>query len=104
MAKPNPSWLNFVITGKARSQIRAFMKKAESSDLVILGYSILNKALKAFHIEPDSIKKKHWDKLLHDYHLKNKDEILIDIALLWWLINYLQLSVVNLVLDVKKSF
>ena len=81
MAKPNPSWLNFVITGKARSQIRAFMKKAESSDLVILGYNILNKALKAFHIEPDSIKKKHWDKLLHDYHLKNKDEILIDIAL-----------------------
>ena len=81
MAKPNPSWLNFVITGKARSQIRAFMKKAESSDLVILGYSILNKALKAFHIEPDSIKKRHWDKLLHDYHLKNKDEILIDIAL-----------------------
>lgn len=81
MAKPNPSWLNFVITGKARSQIRAFMKKAESSDLVILGYSILNKALKAFHIEPESIKKKHWDKLLHDYHLNNKDEILIDIAL-----------------------
>ena len=81
MAKPNPSWLNFVITGKARSQIRAFMKKAESSDLVILGFSILNKALKAFHIEPDSIKKRHWDKLLHDYHLKNKDEILIDIAL-----------------------
>jgi len=81
MAKPNPSWLNFVITGKARSQIRAFMKKAESSDLVILGYSILNKALKAFHIESDSIKKRHWDKLLHDYHLKNKDEILIDIAL-----------------------
>ena len=81
LAKPNPSWLNFVITGKARSQIRAFMKTAESSDLVILGYSILNKALKAFHIEPDSIKKKHWDKLLHDYHLKNKDDILIDIAL-----------------------
>ena len=81
MAKPNPSWLNFVITGKARSQIRAFMKKAESGDLVLLGYSILNRALKAFHIEPDSIKKKHWDKLLHDYHLKNKDEILIDIAL-----------------------
>ena len=81
MAKPNPSWLNFVITGKARSQIRAFMKKAESSDLVILGNNILNKALKAFHIESDSIKKKHWDKLLHDYHLNNKDEILIDIAL-----------------------
>ena len=36
MAKPNPSWLNFVITGKARSQIRKKKKKAESSDLVEL--------------------------------------------------------------------
>ena len=80
-AQPNPAWLNFVITGKAKSQIRSFMKSAEASDLIIMGYSILNTALKAFHIEPDSIKKKHWDKLIHDYHVKSKDEILIDLAL-----------------------
>lgn len=80
-AQPNPAWLNFVITGKAKSQIRSFMKNAETSDLIIMGYSILNTALKAFHIEPDSIKKKHWDKLIHDYHVKSKDEILIDLAL-----------------------
>ena len=80
-AKPNPAWLNFVITGKARSQIRAFLKTAESNDLVILGYSMLNNALKAFHIDPDSIKKKHWKKLIQDYHMSSKDELLIELAL-----------------------
>jgi len=80
-AKPNPAWLNFVITGKARSQIRAFLKTAESNDLVILGYSMLNNALKAFHIDPDNIKKKHWQKLIQDYHMNSKDELLIELAL-----------------------
>ena len=81
LAKPNPAWLNFVITGKARAQIRSYLRTAASDDLIILGYSMLNNALKAFHIDPDSIKKKHWDKLAQDYHLKNKNQILTDIAL-----------------------
>ena len=81
LAKPNPAWLNFVITGKARTQIRSYLRTAASDDLIILGYSMLNNALKAFHIDPDSIKKKHWDKLAQDYHLKNKNQILTDIAL-----------------------
>jgi GTP pyrophosphokinase len=81
LAKPNPAWLNFVITGKARSQIRGYLRNAESNDLIILGYSMLNNALKAFRIDPDSIKKKHWDKLILDYQLKSKDDVLVDIAL-----------------------
>jgi len=81
VAKPNPAWLNFVITGKARSQIRLFLRSAESKDLINLGYSMLNSALKAFHIHPDGIKKKHWDKLKLDYHVESKGEILMDIAL-----------------------
>ena len=81
LAKPNPAWLNFVITGKARAQIRSYLRTAASDDLIILGYSMLNNALKAFHIDPDTIKKKHWDKLAQDYHLKNKNQILTDIAL-----------------------
>ena len=81
VAKPNPAWLNFVITPKARSQIRLFLRSAETKDLIILGNSMLNNALKAFHVAPSSIKKKHWDKLILDYHLDSKDNILIDIAL-----------------------
>ena len=81
VAKPNPAWLNFVITPKARSQIRLFLRSAETKDLIVLGNSMLNNALKAFHVSPSSLKKRHWDKLILDYHLDSKDNILIDIAL-----------------------
>ena len=81
VAKPNPAWLNFVITPKARSQIRLYLRSAETKDLIVLGKSMLNNALKAFHVAPSSIKKRHWDKLILDYHLDSKDNILIDIAL-----------------------
>ena len=81
LAKPNPTWLNFVITGKARSQIRNYLRSAESKDLVFLGEKMLNNALNAFHIHPTAIKKKHWHKLILDYHVESKDEILMDIAL-----------------------
>ena len=81
LAKPNPTWLNFVITGKARSQIRNYLRSAESKDLIFLGEKMLNNALNAFHIHPTAIKKKHWNKLILDYHVESKDEILMDIAL-----------------------
>ncbi|MDC1000182.1 bifunctional (p)ppGpp synthetase/guanosine-3',5'-bis(diphosphate) 3'-pyrophosphohydrolase [Methylophilaceae bacterium] len=81
LAKPNPTWLNFVITGKARSQIRNYLRSAESKDLIFLGEKMLDNALNAFHIHPTAIKKKHWNKLILDYHVKSKDEILMDIAL-----------------------
>ena len=81
VAKPNPAWLNFVITPKARSQIRLYLRSAETKDLIILGNSMLNNALKAFHVGPATIRKRHWDKLILDYHLDSKDNILIDIAL-----------------------
>ena len=81
VAKPNPAWLNFVITPKARSQIRLYLRSAETKDLIVLGNSMLNNALKAFHVGPSAIKKRHWDKLILDYHLDSKDNILIDIAL-----------------------
>jgi GTP pyrophosphokinase len=81
LAKPNPTWLNFVITGKARSQIRNYLRSAESKDLIFLGEKMLNNALNAFHIHPTAIKKKHWNKLILDYHIESKDEILMDIAL-----------------------
>ena len=81
VAKPNPNWLNFIITGKARAQIRQYLRSAESKDLIILGSNMLNNALKAFHIHPEAIKRKHWNKLVSDYHVNSKDEILMDIAL-----------------------
>ena len=81
LAKPNPAWLNFVITGKARSHIRQYLKSIESEESSRLGEGMLNQALKALHISPSSIKESHWKKLISDYGVKTKEDILAEIGL-----------------------
>jgi guanosine-3',5'-bis(diphosphate) 3'-pyrophosphohydrolase len=81
MAKPNPAWLNYVITGRARAHIRHFLKSQQSLESAQMGERMLNQALRALHIEPHQITDGHWDKLIKDYGLKNRTEILTDIGL-----------------------
>src|SRR5690606_2415009 len=45
-AKPNPNWLTFVATAKARSAIRHHVKKMRSSESIDLGKRLLDRALK----------------------------------------------------------
>lgn len=49
-ATPNPAWLNFVVTGKARTNIRHFLKHQRREDAVELGERLLEKALHAYDI------------------------------------------------------
>ncbi len=81
LAKPNPAWLNYVVTGRARAQIRHFLKSQQSTESAHLGERMLNQALRAMHIEPNKITEAHWQKLIRDYGLKKKAEILTDIGL-----------------------
>lgn len=48
-AVPNPAWLNFVVTGKARTNIRHFLKNQRREDSVDLGERLLEKALAAYN-------------------------------------------------------
>lgn len=43
--KPNPAWLNFAVTGRARSAIRQYIKTMNRHDAILLGESLLQKAL-----------------------------------------------------------
>ncbi len=81
MAKPNPAWLNYVVTGRARAHIRHFLKSQHFTESAHLGERMLNQALRALHIEPNQITEAHWQKLIRDYGLKKKSEILTDIGL-----------------------
>lgn len=81
LAKPNPAWLNYVVTGRARAHIRHYLKSQHSTESAHLGERMLNQALRAMHIEPDQITESHWQKLIRDYGLKKKSEILTDIGL-----------------------
>jgi guanosine-3',5'-bis(diphosphate) 3'-pyrophosphohydrolase len=81
IAKPNPAWLNYVVTGRARAHIRHFMKSQQSTESAHIGERMLNQALRALHVDPNGITDVHWQKLIRDYGLKIRSEILSDIGL-----------------------
>ncbi|MBI4206932.1 MAG: bifunctional (p)ppGpp synthetase/guanosine-3',5'-bis(diphosphate) 3'-pyrophosphohydrolase, partial [Betaproteobacteria bacterium] len=80
-ARPNPLWLNFVVTGKSRSAIRHFLKTMHFEESVQLGERLLNQALANFKTNLTSIKDGQWDKLVRESNAKSRQEILADIGL-----------------------
>ncbi|MDM3870530.1 bifunctional (p)ppGpp synthetase/guanosine-3',5'-bis(diphosphate) 3'-pyrophosphohydrolase [Porticoccus sp. W117] len=63
-AQPNPTWLNFVITAKARSAVRHFLKKQEHQESVTLGKKLLDRALENFGSSYPEIRKSWVKRLL----------------------------------------
>ena len=80
-ANPNPAWLNYVVTGKARSHIRHFLKTMQYQESATFGERLLNQALHALKIEVENIDATHWESLLRETGAKSKAEILADIGL-----------------------
>jgi len=80
-AKPNPAWLGYVATSKARSQIRHFLKTMQSGESSRLGERLLNQALQALGFKPQDMDEAHWNKLLKDTGVKTRQDILADIGL-----------------------
>jgi GTP diphosphokinase / guanosine-3',5'-bis(diphosphate) 3'-diphosphatase len=80
-AKPNPKWLSYVATGRARSHIRHFLRTIQYDESVKLGERLLNQALQSFNTDPKAIDDAQWEKLVRDCGVKSKDDLLADIAL-----------------------
>ncbi len=80
-AKPNPAWLGYVATSKARSHIRHFLKTMQSGESAQLGERLLNQALNSLGVKPQDIDDAHWNKLLRDTGVKSRQDILADIGL-----------------------
>jgi guanosine-3',5'-bis(diphosphate) 3'-pyrophosphohydrolase len=80
-AKPNPLWLNFVATAKARSHIRHFLKTMHFDESVQLGERLLNQALATLNSTLATVPQQRWDKLLHDSSGKSRRDLLSDIGL-----------------------
>ncbi|HKU85056.1 MAG TPA: bifunctional (p)ppGpp synthetase/guanosine-3',5'-bis(diphosphate) 3'-pyrophosphohydrolase [Casimicrobiaceae bacterium] len=80
-ARPNPSWLSFVATGKARSRIRHYLKGLQQKESAALGERLLNQALATLKVEPESITWDRWEALQREYGSKTQLEILADIGL-----------------------
>ena len=80
-ANPNPAWLNYVKTGKARSHIRHFLKTMHYEESTELGEKLLNQALRALNTELTAIGDEQWEKLLRDITAKSRLELFADIGL-----------------------
>jgi GTP pyrophosphokinase len=80
-ARPNPAWLNFVATARARSQIRHVLKTMQLEESVLLGERLLNQALATLKGTPAEIGADSWDKYLRESGAKSKSELHADIGL-----------------------
>jgi GTP pyrophosphokinase len=80
-AKPNPAWLNYVVTAKARHHIRHFLKTMQYEESAQLGERILVQALSALGTATRNVSAADWERLLKETGAKNKQEILAEIGL-----------------------
>ncbi|MGW8172027.1 MAG: bifunctional GTP diphosphokinase/guanosine-3',5'-bis pyrophosphate 3'-pyrophosphohydrolase [Stutzerimonas stutzeri] len=80
-ARPNPAWLNFVVTGKARTHIRHALKLQRRSESINLGERLLSKALSGFETSLDKISPERIQQVLAEYHMEYVEDLLEDIGL-----------------------
>lgn len=80
-ARPNPDWLEFVVTSKARTGVRHFLKNLEYEDSVLLGHRMLDRALDSLGTYLDTIPQQRIDALLAEYKLERLEQLLADIAM-----------------------
>ena len=80
-ALPNPAWLESVVTGKARTAIRQYLKHLQHEDAVDFGSRMLDRALGALGSSLDAIPVAVLDRFLEASKLKRLEELLSDIAL-----------------------
>ena len=80
-ARPNPAWLNFVVTGKARATIRNYLKNMQQEESVNLGRRLLNRALSDMHLSLNDVAPAHIQALLDEYGLESEEALLEQIGL-----------------------
>ena len=85
VSAPNPAWLGFVRTGRARSKIRHHLKTMAQTESVELGEKLLTQSLRAEGIDKlpadDDAHQALWEKLLRFTGNRNQQDLLMDIGL-----------------------
>jgi len=79
-ARPNPSWFNYAVTAKARTNIRHYLKHQTREDSVTLGRQLLEKALLSFDTVLDQIPPRQIQDYLTRYNYEQLDDLTADIA------------------------
>ena len=80
-SQPNPGWLAFVRTGKARASIRHALKTKHYAESLQLGERLLASALRQQGVDAGLLSPELWEKLLHWTGDKTREEACVNIAL-----------------------
>ncbi|MCX7897141.1 MAG: bifunctional (p)ppGpp synthetase/guanosine-3',5'-bis(diphosphate) 3'-pyrophosphohydrolase [Rhodocyclaceae bacterium] len=80
-AAPNPNWLSFVKTGKARAQIRHFLKTRQEESSAALGEQLLAKALASLGHRLEELGTAAWNRFLATFSGKTPREVFTEIGL-----------------------
>ena len=80
-ARPNPAWLNFVVSGKARSSIRTYLRNLQRKEAQVLGARLLDAELAGHQTRLEEIPVPRVSAYLADAHLSSLDALLAEIGL-----------------------
>jgi len=80
-SRPNAQWLNYVRTGRARSEIRHYLRTVKYAESVSFGERLLSQALHELRLELPEAGDPVWEKLARGSGARSRDEILADIGL-----------------------
>jgi GTP pyrophosphokinase len=80
-ARPNPAWLSFVVTGKARSSIRHVLKSQKRAESLELGRTLLKKSLKGFGAKLSEISDAQKQAVVNHNQVNSFDDLISDIGL-----------------------
>ena len=80
-SKPYIAWLNFVVTGKAKTNIRHTLKNQQRSQSRALGRRLLEQSLSYLDASIDSISEEQMSVVLEEFGFETQDELLEDLGL-----------------------
>ena len=78
-AKPNANWLNFVVSARARTRIRQYLRKQRSQEALTMGNRLLRHALGA--VKLDDISQESIDRVVAETKHESFEDLLVDIGL-----------------------
>jgi len=80
-ARPNPAWLNFVVTGKARSNIKHFLKKQHREESIELGKRLVEKSLRSFGLNLSQIPEEQIQSVVETTQLDSVNHLYEEVGL-----------------------
>lgn len=80
-SRPNAAWLNYVVTAKARSNIRNFLKSMQTDESMSQGRRLLERCLKPLGMRLSDVKEESLQSTLKEYGFKEIGELLEDVGM-----------------------